>query len=156
MKIFTLLPTIMFIMLITACGSQKKFIPFQRTGEVTFVNHETPGTILLNTVGYAANRAEAFMYAERNAFENLFFKGIPGSSQKSPMIENEEKAIYGHRKFFDNFFKTGEYRKYLLNSVLIDERNSSSGVIITQEVKIDINALRKLLEREQIVRKFGF
>lgn len=146
----------MFMLLNSACTSTKKFIPFQRTGEVTFVEHGTQGTILLNSVGYAATRSDGFLYAERNAFENLFFKGIPGSTQKLPMIADEEKAIYGHRAFFDNFFKSGEYRKYMISSILIDERNSSSGVIITQEVNIDVNSLRKLLEKEQIVRKFGF
>jgi len=156
MKTYTLLTISVIIMLFSSCASTNKFIPFQRTGEVTFVEHSTEGTILLNSVGYAANKNEGVLYAERNAFENLFFKGVPGSSQKSPMIDDEEKAIYGHRGFFEGFFKSGEYRKYIIESILIDERKSPNGIVITQEIKIDINSLRKLLEKEQIVRKFGF
>ncbi len=141
---------------IFACHTSKQFIPYQRTGEVVFVEQPVVGTIVLRSNAYAADISTGIFYAEKNALENLFFKGIPGSPQKTPMIPDEEKAVYSHRAFFKRFFDSGEYRKYILESVTADKKKNSSGVMLAQEITIDLDALRKMLKRENIIRKFGY
>ena len=151
MKIYTFLMISLFIT-IFACQTTKQIIPYQRTGEVIFVKQPSVGTVVLESNAYASDRATGIFYAEKNVFENLFFKGIPGSPQQTPMIPDEEKAIYGHRNFFKRFFNSNEYRKYTIESVLVDEKKNSSGVMVTQEITIDLDALRKLLKKEQIIK----
>lgn len=138
-----------------SCTSTKN-IPYQRTGEVVFIEQANEGTITLNSIAYASNKSDAIFYAEKNAFENLFFKGIPGSQQNVPMIPNEGKSVAENQSFFNNFFNNGEYRKFVSESVIIDENKNSSGIYISQELVIDVKALRKYLENKNVTRKFGF
>ena len=139
-------------LLIGACSTTK--IAYQRTGEVVYVGRDGNNTLTLESKGYGANLNDAVFFAEKNAFENLFFKGIPNSNQQTPMIPDENTALQGHASFFDSFFNSGEYRKYVISSSLLN-KNSGKGVLVTQEINLDIAALRKRLEEEKIIRKFG-
>ena len=154
MRIFTILTMTLTLTLFISCASKKTFIPYQRTGEVVYVAQDVPGTMTVRSNAFASSAADAVYYAERNALENIFYKGIPGSPQATPMI-SDDKAVYKYRDFFSRFFNNGEYRKYITESVPVYQNKTRSGFYITQEITIDIGALRKALEKEGIIRKFG-
>ena len=55
--------------------------------------------------------------AERQAFETILFKGIPGSTQKNALIENQGKAREDHKSYFENFFDQNGYKSFVMSSI---------------------------------------
>ena len=85
------------------------------------------------------------------------FRGIPGTEQNIPLVENEQESKSKHVKYFENFFEKGYYKTFMMSSIISSKLSkSNSGKTITLNVKININSLRKDLEQNQIIRKFGF
>ena len=88
---------LLLLLNIIACSTVN--IQFQRSGAVNAVEHEN-SIIVLSSLAQAENINKAIYFAERNAFENLLFKGIPNTNQESPMVPNETKAMDGNATFF--------------------------------------------------------
>lgn len=135
--------------------------PIIRTdsGEVNFLYKEAQGTIAVKSTGYGSSRTEAVSDAQINAFKVLLFKGVPGTELNIPLIENENDAKSIHSDYFKKFFEQGNYKKFMMSST------ESSNLIninikgtkeISVDVKINYNSLRKDLEQNQVIRKFGF
>ena len=82
-----------FLFLLFFACSTPKNVPFERTGAVTFMGVEESGTIILESEGVGVNLDQAIAHAERNAIENLLFKGIPGSTQRQPLVPKEYEAL---------------------------------------------------------------
>lgn len=129
-------------------------------GDVTFIKHEEEGTITLQA--YGISRAEAL----KNAFNILLFKGVPGSNQSIPMVPNEMAAKQQYADYFKKLLE-GNYANNFIaylngqdNDVAASKKmsNHSRIKIVTRpfEIKINYVALRKDLEQNGIIRKFGF
>jgi hypothetical protein len=142
----------MTIMLMSC--SRSLSIPFERTGEVNAVSHEN-SIVVLRSQGHAENRAKALYHAERNAMENLIFKGIPNTNQESPLVDNETKALGSHKSFFKNFFVDQGYKRYIMESYTSHASVNKGVSYLEQEIKIDLKSLRNALQQEGITRKFG-
>lgn len=141
-----------FFLLLFSCGTTNK-VSYQRTGEVQYVSSDT-GTITVDSKGYASDLSTAVYYAERNALENILFKGIPGSNQRQPLIPNENKSWESHAAVLNKLLSE-DYPKYIMNSETLNVSNSGA-VSLQRTITFDINALRKYLEIEGVIRKFGF
>lgn len=139
--------------LLVGCSTSSK-ISYQRSGEVEYISSKNKGVITVNSKGFASDRSAAVYYAERNAMENILFKGIPGSNQRQPIVSNEESAWQNHANVLNKLLND-DYGRFIMNS---ETSNSSEGspVEIQRIITIDINALRKHLETEGVVRKFGY
>jgi hypothetical protein len=138
---------------LTACSSKVK--PY--SGEVNFLYKEAQGTIGVKAVGYGNNQETAVEDAQKNAFKILLFKGIPGTELNIPLIQNESEATSKFSSYFKKFFDDGFYKTYIMSS------SESSNLIkmkgykkISVDIKINYNSLRKDLENNQLIRKFGF
>jgi hypothetical protein len=126
------------------------------SGEVNFLYKEAQGTIAVKSTGYGKNQMEAVSDAQKNAFKVLLFKGIPGTELNVPLIENESDARSKKPEYFKRFFDDKNYISFMMSST------ESSNLIkikktykITVDVKINYNSLRKDLEQNQLIRKFG-
>lgn len=139
--------------LLTAC-SKSVTMAYERTGEVNAVSHEN-SIVVLSSQARAENLGKAVYFSERNAFENLIFKGIPNTNQESPMIANESRAISGDPAFFDEFFANQGYRKYVMDSYTANQTNVGGVKLIEQIVKIDLKGLRNYLESNGVAKSFG-
>lgn len=141
----------LIITFFSACASSKK------TGETTFGGNSEVGTILLNTAGYGTLKANAIESAEINAFNNLIFRGIPGSQYQLPMVENEQKTKKEHSAYFDELLKNKKYKAFLLSTANASDLNInlSRQKTISINVKINVNALRRDMEQNGVIRKFG-
>jgi hypothetical protein len=125
--------------------------------EVNFLYKESQGSIAVKSVGFGNNQETAEVNAEQNAFYVVLFRGIPGTEQNIPLVENEQESKSKHVKYFENFFEKGYYKTFMMSSIISSKLSkSNSGKTITLNVKININSLRKDLEQNQIIRKFGF
>ena len=145
---------LLFFASLIAC-TPKMIIPYERTGAVEFYNGDK-NTLSVYTNGYAENENKAIYYAERNALENILFRGIPGSNQENPMISNENDAYRKSKEILDALIINEGYRKFMIESYSTDSAKSSSGINVKRIVKFDIQAIRKYLEVNNVVRNFGF
>lgn len=134
--------------------SPKLAIDYERTGKVTCSNY-SESVIDLQSESRAASMNDAVLYAERNAFENLLFKGIPKSNQEKPMIPNEYEALRKHPQYFKDLIMQEKYQRFITKSETGNHSLSGKVYFLTQNVSVDLAALRKDLEQNKIVRKFG-
>lgn len=148
-KIYLLLALVMLM-----CYCSKKPI---YTAKVNLVS-SAEGTITLRSVALGKNELEAKSNAEKQLFKILFFKGIPNSVQENAMIPDEGKAMGNHKDFFKDFFENEKYKQYLMYSDISTpfSKSKKEGGAITVDAKVNLFSLRKELEKNNIIRKFGF
>jgi hypothetical protein len=127
------------------------------TAEVNFLFKEATGTIAVKSTGYGKNQIHAISDAQKNAFKVILFKGLPGTDLNIPLIENENDAKSKKPEYFKKFFDEGNYKTFMMSltesSNLIKMKGTKK---ITVDIKINYNSLRKDLEQNQIIRKFGY
>ena len=147
--------TLFLIAIIGLYNCSPKLQPY--SAEVNFLYKEAQGTITVKSTGYGKNQTEAVIDAQKNAFNVLLFKGIPGTELNVPLIENENSAKSKNVDYFKKFFEEGYYKKFMMSS------SESSNLIkikggkkIIVDIKINYNSLRKDLEQNGLIRKFGF
>ncbi|PKB15485.1 hypothetical protein [Flavobacterium sp. 5] len=151
----SILKTLFIIVIIGLHGCSPKLQPY--SAEVNFLYKEAQGTIAIKSTGYGGNRADAIMDAQKNAFNVLLFKGIPGTELNVPLIENENTAKSNHADYFKKFFDERNYRKFLMSSTESSNLiKIKGGKKISVDIKINYNSLRKDLENNELIRKFGF
>jgi hypothetical protein len=127
------------------------------SAEVNFLYKEAQGTIAVKSTGYGKNQTEAVKDAQINAFKVLLFKGLPGTELNVPLIENENDARSKNSEYFKKFFEQGNYKTFMMSSTESSNLIKMKGVKkITVDVKINHNSLRKDLEQNQVIRKFGY
>ncbi len=148
----------LFLFLIVIIGFYKCSPKLETyTAEVNFINREAQGTIVLKSTGYGKNHAEAVTDAQINAFKVILFKGIPGTELNIPLIENEKNVTSQHSEYFKNFFDGGLYKTFMMSSTESSNLIKMKGTKkINVDLKINYNSLRKDLEQNQLIRKFGF
>lgn len=134
-------------------GCSPKLQPY--TGEVIFLYKEAQGTIALKSTGYGKNQAAAVTDAQVNAFNVLLFRGLPGTELNIPLIDNEAKTRGAG--YFKKFFGEGNYKTFMMSSTessaLVKMRGTNK---ITVDIMINYNSLRRDLEQNQLIRKFGY
>lgn len=143
----------LLLIFIVSCTPAKK-IQFTRTGEVECEDY-TPSVITLKSTARASDMSSAVYFAERNAMENLFFKGIPDCNLRTPLVENETAFMSKYAKQYDQFMNA-DYVKYIVKSSTISNNTQKGVSAIIQSVTIDLSALRRDLENKGLIRKFGF
>lgn len=153
MKNTILLLSIFSIFYSVSC-SPKLNIGYERTGKVTCSKYEE-SVIHLVSESRAANRNSAVQFAERNAFENLLFKGIPNSNQEKAMVPNEYDALRKHPNYFEDLIKGEKYQRFITSSEISEENVSGGVTFLKQSISVDLAGLRKDLEQNKVIRKFG-
>jgi len=111
--------------------------------------------IHLVSVSRASSASEAASFAERNAVENLLFKGIPKSNQESPMVANEIESLGNHKFFYEQFLNGRDYEKFIIKSELQAKKGGGPAVEVRQYVEFDLKAMRAHLESKGVIKKFG-
>jgi hypothetical protein len=127
------------------------------SGEVNFLYKEAQGTIAVKSTGYGKDRPSAVADAQINAFSILLFKGIPGTELNVPLVDNEAEARSKKADYVKRLLEQGYYKSFMMSSTessnLIKVRG---GKKISVDIKINYNSLRKDLEQNGVVRKFGY
>lgn len=127
------------------------------SAEVSFIYKEAQGTIALKSIGYGNNQTDAVTDAQKNAFEVLLFKGLPGTELNIPLIENESEVKSKYSEYLKKFFDEGIYKSFMMSSTESSNLiKIKGGKKIAVDVKINYNSLRKDLEKNQLIRKFGY
>ena len=146
----------LFSLFVAISSCSKKAIP---TAETTFLTAKD-GVLNLRSIGYCQindRKDQCINEAEQNAFKTLFYRGIPGSQQNTPMIGIDEKEKTANEKFMQDFFTSGRYKTFIVSSVpiteLVKQRKQKR---ITVDLGINLVSLRKELEQNKVAPRFGY
>ena len=127
------------------------------SAQVKFLYKDAPGTIGVNSTGFGKDLNGAITDAQLNAFNIILFKGIPGTELNVPLIDNEDDAKAKNSEYFRWLFDQGHYSNFLMVSNLsTDPSKTDDGYYVYVDLKINYNSLRKDLEQNNVIRKFGF
>lgn len=126
------------------------------SSEVNYLSR-TEQTISIRAVGIGTNEETAIINAEQKVFDVLFFRGLPESQQKTPMVGNDENTEkLKNNKYFDQFYDGQRYKTFVMSSIPVSGLTKvKSGKSIMVDVKVNLNALRSDLETFGVIRKFG-
>ena len=115
----------------------------------------TTTSITVRCVGYASNAKKALADAELSAIKAVLFQGIDNHIALISITEVEATKQYGD--YFNNLFTEG-YKQFISSSEVIQpfskDINKRKNIVV--DITIKQRALREDLERNGIIRKFGF
>ena len=154
MKYIYLLTIFSFCFLVESCKTHEPVT----TAQVNYLG-QSDGTITMRCVGVGDNREAISMNAEKNALNVLLFRGLPGSMQATPMIdmtENEAKTKYP--AYLEELLEKGRYKTFIMSSVTTGELSKADNGAkqASIDIKVNVASLRRDLENNNIIRKFGF
>ena len=130
----------------------------QYNGEVVFKGTPNVGTITITTTGLARNKELSIKNGIRNGFYALLFRGIPGSQYELPMIPNEAE---GKNNPVVKSLLDGGYNSFLIDTKTVDHdvkkkrADGMKGMMTENTITINCDALRRYLEQNKVIRKFG-
>jgi len=116
-------------------------------------------TVTVRVTGLGNDEEKAVINAEQEVFDVLFFRGLPESQQKMPLVgSNEQGEKAKHKKYFDNFYDGKRHKTFIMSSIPVTNavRVKGGQKMITLDVKVNLSALRRDLETFGIIRKFGY
>jgi hypothetical protein len=147
---------VILIALLSVFSCSKQITP---TAETTYLTSKD-GVLNLRSTGYCnlkSYKDECIDSAQINAFRTLFYRGIPGSQQNTPLIGIDERNKTGNDKFLKDFFTSGRYKTFIVSSSTVSDltkqRNQKK---IMVDMGINLSALRKELEQNTVIQKFGY
>ncbi len=141
-----------FLFLSTSCSTPKEYTYF-RTGEVKCVENDSR-LVTVSSLHHGSSGAQAQMFAERNALENLLFKGIAGCYEV-PIVADEQASMQTHKAFYDWLITGREYERYITDRTANPASSSGGLVTINMTITFDVQALRKEMEKQGVIKKFG-
>lgn len=142
--------------IILSCATKKSY----PSAEVIFLSKKSENVISIQSTGYGNNDINAIKNAEARAFEIILFMGLPNSEYRDPLIANEQMARQSYMQYFNNFFDKEGYRYFIISSkstkFKIEKDKQSKFKKQQSIISINISSLRKDLEKNGIIRKFGY
>jgi hypothetical protein len=158
MKIFNTFLLVVCLIIATSCSrkstpTQQYNIDYSRNGKVNFIS-ANKGLLSISSESTAERLQKAINFAEINALENILFKGIQGSTQENPLIADEVTAIKENPLVLKGLIFENGYKIFVTESEVLETFKGNPTTVI-QRVTFDIPALRKFLEKNNIIRKFG-
>lgn len=145
----------MFIFLSILTNCSYKTVP---TASVNLVSGNNE-VVTLRAIGFGVNTEDAIHDAEKNAFNVILFRGLPGTEVKIGLVgTNETAEIEKNQEYFIKFYKGQRYKTFVMSSIptsdLINNKGSKKSIAV--DIKINVVALKRDLEQNNIIRRFGY
>ncbi len=141
--------------LLFAASCSSKVTP---TAEVKYLSTRD-GVINLRSTGYCALASKDEDCADealKNAFTTLFYRGIPGSQQSTPLIGIDEKGKTNNEKYLTELFASGNYKTFITAyNIYGTAQKLKKQKRITTDLSINLTALRAALEKQNVIPPFG-
>ena len=115
------------------------------------------GELIMTTYGNGKNTTEANTDAIKDGMWVILFRGLPGSSQARPLIPPDQFTEFDaeNHPYFNEFW-ADRYNSFLIGSSHIrTDKTKDAGFVSVVEIIINMDALRRDLEQNGIIRKFG-
>lgn len=130
----------------------------QYNGKVVFNGTPAVGTISIIITGLGRNKQLSIKNGISNGFYALLFRGIPGSQYELPMIPNEAE---GKNNPVVKSLLDGGYNSFLIDAKTVEadkkkkRDDGMKGMMTENTITINCDALRRYLEQNKVIRKFG-
>lgn len=150
----TKIVTFLFILSFLAISCASTITPKET---VDYLNTPSQGVVILRASGSGINASKAEQDASLRAVKKLLFIGLPNSPQQNAMIEGGESSFKKKNSSYFKAFMESDYKQFIMTNVLdakIAEKSNYYEAFY--EVKINVNALRRSLEKKNVITKFGF
>lgn len=105
--------------------SAKKYkFELSHSYEVVHTANQGDMTKIFQVYAYGKNADKAIDQAKQDVIAAVIFTGAPGYrneknaesvEETTPLVPNAVEAYDQHKKFFDNFFSSGEYMRFVQN-----------------------------------------
>jgi hypothetical protein len=131
--------------------------PSKLFAQVKYDSAPVTGAVIVTSFGFGKNRSISMADASAAAVNALLFVGIPGSQYELPMVPDEAKRNNPAVKDLFN----GNYSQYITESLLLSEEKLTKkidgvkGKSAQYKITINCDALRRYLEKNGVIRKFG-
>jgi len=142
-----------------AIAFAQRDLPGEYNGQVKYESTPGLGLITVTCSGFGKKKQQSLKEAAAGAFYNLLFRGIPGSQQDLPMIPDENT---GRNNRYVKDLLDGGYSAFVVENTLLREeprkkkKDGAKGVLTTHTMTINCDALRRYLEQNNVIRKFGY
>lgn len=153
-----LLLSLIAITLCIGSVSAQKVRPSEYASYVNLVK-ESKGSVTLRSNGWGKTEAQAVEDAEVRAILTLLYVGLPSAQRLSALVPNEQEANDKKPDYFERLVTQRAYKRFVTESSpkgsftkLKGEKQKSMPVDIT----VNVDALRKDLQANDVIRKFGF
>lgn len=113
------------------------------------------GTLWVQAAGFGKKPEAARLDAEMAAFRHILFQGIPGTPYNLPMVPDESVSKRDHAAFYKGFFEKDGYREFIMTSNTGPLNKVDGNKRMDIQMKVNMDALRRHLEKNEIIRKFG-
>ena len=153
MKVFLICLALCTAFCMNALGQKKEILD----GQVQFESSNSVGTITITSSGFGKKKPMAAANAAASAIYVLLFRGMPGSQYELPMIGDENKV---NDPVVQNLLDGG-YSSFITENSLISEQkqtrktDGAKGYYDLYRMTINCDALRRHLEQNKVIRKFG-
>ncbi|MBM3886861.1 hypothetical protein FJ364_02920 [Candidatus Dependentiae bacterium] len=126
------------------------------SAEVNYLSG-TEQMVNIRVVGVGLDEEQAIINAEQKVFDVLFFRGLPESQQKMPMVGSDQSTeMSKNKKYFDKFYDEQRHKTFVISSIPSSGLSKvKGGKSITVDVIVNLSALRSDLETFGVIRKFG-
>jgi hypothetical protein len=127
------------------------------SAEVNYLSGDEQ-TLTVRSVGIGNDEEKAIINAEQKVFDVLFFRGLPESKQKIPLIgSNEQEEKSKHKNYFDSFYDGKRHKTFVMSVIPVSNAKAKGRQkMVTLDVKVNLSALRRDLETFGVIRKFGY
>jgi|LauGreDrversion4_2_1035121.scaffolds.fasta_scaffold464677_2 hypothetical protein len=140
-----------FAFFFSQCASLENY-----PSEIKLINIPDVSKCVVSGNGYAKNTDQAINEAEKNIFNVILFLGIAGTDLERPLIENSAEAKNTHNSYFKSLLENNGYKKFIMERGPTSTNIVKGGFQGQTTLTINLIALRKDLEDNGIIRKFGF
>jgi hypothetical protein len=136
--------------LVLACSSQRGNEAMVTPSRVVATEE---GTLAVSVITSDVNCNQEQRCAAVEAVRTLLFVGVPGSAVRRALVTDETSARQKHAAFFRQLLEQGGHARYITGVTRSSGRADQTG---EWTVVVNYEALRTALEKEGIIRKFGF
>jgi hypothetical protein len=114
-------------------------------------------TAIIRAAGYGKNLYDISLDAEQRAFRAILFTGLPGGINQKPMVSDDRKTESKNTSFYNEFFQQKRYQDYVISNTPASEMIRVKGdKRMMCDISINLAGLRSYLEKNQVIRKFGY
>jgi hypothetical protein len=142
----------LFGVLVAACAGSRAQTMVASAG----LTPTEEGTVAVSVTRVDSECRRENRCAEVEAIRTLLFVGVPGSAIQRAMVANETAALEKHAVFFRQLFDEGGHARYVTASTRGVAPAGAPDDARVWTVVVNHEALRIALEKQGVIRKFGY
>lgn len=149
------------LLFMVSCGTTKRVALTatdsidQYRYDVDYVKNAGDGMSMVKVWSYDRSEKFAEEKCRANAVHAVIFKGYSGQGAAQPALVKNVTGYSDNKDFFDNFFRSGDYLRYISSVVdgSVETRKMHSGEYkVASTMIVNVKMLRKHLEQAGVIK----